>query len=287
MSDRKPPGEVTINIIDDDLRELPEAIAMRIDREARQSLEAQHRALPMLLRTTVRVAERTFAAIRYLTLDKQRGELPPVTLATAVSPLARTLLDSLFTVVFMFENPADRMSHYLRSGWREATEHHARLTARHGNEPEWTDWLAGYRKWIDAHDSDLGIGVAEKSNPQSVLWFPNPGKMMRKATNPATRDLLGYLNDWFYRSLSADSHLSYIGLANRGGILAGASDAVQESVRHLVFLTAVTLYVALLSEVIVAARLPYETKRVHGMWQQLLPYPSAQELWQKRYEGVL
>lgn len=52
----------------------------------------------------------------------------------------------------------------------------------------------------------------------------NPGQMPAQTTG-WRQDYLRYLNDWFYRGLSAESHLSLNGFGKRAGFLFAPSPA--------------------------------------------------------------
>jgi hypothetical protein len=120
------------------------------------------------------------------------------------------------------------------------------------------------------------------------LWFPNPGGMHREAQTQLVKDFFRFLDDWHYGRLSQDSHLSYMGLVRRGGVLSDEHlGENQERYRSQVSLTALTLYVALLSEVIIHAGLPFEKRRIRNVWEYIDAYPGAAELWKERYEAVL
>jgi hypothetical protein len=220
--------------------------------------------------------------------------MPPAFAAVAVSPLARTFLDSLMTIVFIFDAPADRAAWFFRSGWREATDLQGRLAARYGTDPAWSERLTRHGQWVNSHEADLGITSAERARPSIATsrwpsgWWPNPGKMRSLTTDALRKAFLQFVNDWYYGMLSQDSHLSYMGLARRASVLhADQSDAVVESYRHQAVLSALTLYVALLSEIICIAALTYEATRIRRVWDHLRAYGGAAELCTERYDVLL
>src|SRR5687768_8461976 len=98
------PPSFAFSTIATDLDDLATAIQNRVKRDPKWSeLKQLHDGLPALLSNMVNVAHWTWRAIRMLTLDPLHGDSPPKALAVAVPPLARALLDSLMTVVFVFD----------------------------------------------------------------------------------------------------------------------------------------------------------------------------------------
>jgi len=140
--------------------------------------------------------------------------------ALSVPPLARSMLDVLFNTVYVFDNLPSRVPQYYKGGWREIFEEYQRLHARYQSDPDWDQWLNGFHKMLDEKAILYGITAAERANPKSLPYWPTPGQMPKDSSLDARRrDQLLYLNDWFYKHLSAQSHLSLPGLAMRAGAL--------------------------------------------------------------------
>lgn len=275
------------------LEELPIALANRIMREKRSELEQLHKGLPTLLANIVRVSGATWKAVAALTLDKRHGEL-----ATAVPPLARTFLESAMTIVFLGENTHDRVTWYFRAGWVDAVEEYRQREARFGTLPDWGKWSSVHLEWLDSHDLDLKITPQEKLKPRSALrrwektnkrgFFPNAGSMWRTTLDPWRRSFLVFVNEWFYGKLSQDAHLSYLGLARRGAVVADeATEHQRDAYRSNVCLAALALYLAVLSEAAQLVGLPSEKQRLRGLWEHTLASLEVSELWVERYKHLI
>jgi len=109
---------------------------------------------------------------------------------------------------------------------------------------------------------------------------------------PSARQFLEYLNDWFYRDLSAESHLSGYGLMRRGGVLLAPDkhENREEMLRKYksdqVSIT-ITLLLALASE-IEAHFLFGLAERIKYVWCILNAYSiAARELYDRRYSALL
>lgn len=239
------------------------------------------------LRLTVLVSRNTYYSSILLLQEKPASPLR----ALSVPPLARTILDSLFTVVFIFEDPATRWEWFARSAWREEHEAFRRLSAKHGSDPAFAVWLSDLANLNGFLKLRAGVTSEEEADPKKkIRFFPNPGGMAREAKG-ARRDFLLYLNDWFYRELSAASHLSLAGMAKRAGALLGPDDAKREAIldkhRSDYAFTTITLLLALLTELEIEFRYGCE-KSLRQAWSTLCPYwPEADNLFDQRHRDLL
>lgn len=279
------------------LEEIATALVNRIDRGDRERVAALHPGLPAVLRLLVRTSEAAWASIRHLAGPGEHGHPARADLIVCMSPLARTVLDALFTVILLFDQPKENVRWYYASGWREAKDYHQRLSQKHGADPRWTAWLQGYQTdYVDGWESDAEITEEEKVSPKkSLKWWPNPGGMVTKATfsDSKRKEFLAFLNDWFYKNLSGDSHLSLLGLARRAGHLfdyGGSADEPPDVLfkyRGQVTLDALSLYIAFLSEIAGQLEFSLECKRLHECWAYLHAWDEARELYEIRYRSWL
>lgn len=249
------------------------------------------------LNAILKVSENTYKSILYLCAEKPPDPSRKLEYAISAPPLARTILDSVFTVVFLFENFQSHFAWYMKSGWREIYKEHQRYGAAYGSEPKWNDWLQSHASVLTDLERRSGVTAAEKAKPDLIRWFPNPGKMSRiQELSGPTKSYLIYLNDWFYRSLSSSSHLSLPGLMNRSAYLLrflGRSEDEEERERVLgkfrsdSVVTAIILLVALLSELQIG--LEYDlAQRCKFLWTMLAGFfGTADEIYKLRYVALL
>jgi hypothetical protein len=263
------------------------AVPNKIDREWPPALSKNGLAQTML-HTTALVSANTFKSIRFLVAQKPVDPSRRLEYALSTPPLTRTILDSLFNVVFLFEDFTKHSKWYFKSGWRELRQEHERYTATYGGDPDWKDWLKWQQKGLQMVEVLAQITAAEKADPKSIPWWPNPGKMpQHPRVSSATRDYLTYLNDWFYRELSAASHLSLLGLLDRGGHLVNEGDPNQyrflDKYRSDCVFTTITILLALLSEIEIGLGLGVAT-RLKYVWSVVASYCGAtKNVYERRY----
>ena len=197
-----------------------------------------------------------------------------------------------FKVVFIGEDLAERPAWFLRAGWRELHEKAARMRTQYGTLPSWTEYLREFEEMVEAERQRWGISADQAAKPRQVTYWPTPAKMIAAATETETKDYLRYLNDWFYRELSQDSHLSWPGLWRRGGYFlfdrpTDTQRAILKKARSDALSTAVILLVALLSEIEVLLRFGLAT-RLRYMWGLASPITDdAREIFELRYDDRL
>jgi hypothetical protein len=259
-------------------------------------LQEYEKGLVHVLALNVSISSDTWAAIRYLCREQPEAGWQRA-FVYSVPPLARTLLDSLFTTIFLFDDPKANAHWFLAAGWSDQQRANKRFSNRYSKDPAWRTWLQFSAEDIKQTESYLvTLTKQERQSPEKPVrgYWPNPGKMggtapMRDKTR---RKFLQYVNDWFYRELSGDSHLNLTGLLRRGGhrlrLTAGndPEDLYQLTRSHFAY-TALTIYLALLSEFSVELDLSVQKRSLAEMWRKLSRWQDAADLYQERYQALL
>jgi hypothetical protein len=273
------------------------ALGNKIEREWPKNL-ADIKGARELFLITIRVSEATYRSVRFICADKPPDPFRKPEYSISVPPLNRTILDSIFTVIFVFEDLQTRCDWYFKAGWRDEKLEFLRYQAEYGSLQDWQSWLASFGAHCDAGVRELGISAAEAAAPEVIESWPNPGRMVsyrvpQGASLPPTRQYLRYLNDWFYRDLSNQSHLGALGLMKRGGFLLHYDrhnpeiEAEVQKFKHAQIGVTLTLVLALASEV--EAQLHFGlADRARYVWAILIDaIPLSKELYDKRYSELL
>jgi len=206
-----------------ELRLILEATFNKLDREWPAKWEALGGAAAVL-ESFGRIVHNTFHTIVVLSFDEPKHPLTAED-SLSVPPITRTLLDILFSTVFLLDDLPNRSVQYFRGGWRENTEEFQRIVATYGEDQDWADWIASFQVYLDKSAKIYGITAAERAAPQKLPYWPIPSRILKDPTLSADRrELLRHLYDWYYKHLSAESHLSPSGLAMRAGALLPRQD---------------------------------------------------------------
>jgi len=283
-------------VIQDDWMSLLKGMTLKLEREFPPNLASTGAREFFWL--TFRVALNTYNTLVYICADKQPDPFRKLEFTISCPPLVRTLVDSLFNVVFVLEDIEPRTVWYYKSGWREIQERLIRYGRTYGSLEEWNEWFEVGTAVQEQMALHWKINKKEHDNLNLIHYWPIPSQMIRFGLNkkdelPETRAFMLFINDWFYRELSQESHLSYPGLARRGGILMeldGKAPSVQDKLernRSSQMVMALTLLLAICSEI--EQRFNFGFKpRVMVLWGILsdaLPIPK--EVYAARYAKLL
>jgi len=250
-----------------------------------------------LVLVTLKTANVTYRSIRFLCAEKPPDPTRKLEYCISVSPLNRTILDNLFTLIFVFEDLPGRARWYFRSDWRESRLELERYQAEFGSDPAWQDWLGRLKVYSKEGERLFQISPAEIANPKMILRWPNPGRMVNYGVSPKpastpARPFLKYLHDWFYADMSQQAHLGGGGLAKRAGaLLQPRNDPDRETslvkVRRNLVGQTVALMMALATEIEIYFKFGLD-ERLRYLWGLACPLMAiAKELYDKRYAKVL
>jgi hypothetical protein len=163
------------------------------------------------------LATRTlYGTITYLSRDKGGKDdlMPKLEYGVATSPLARSLLELLFTVIFIREQPRTRVKWFHHSGWRELREMVDSLRERYGSKRKWKTKLVQLENSVEQLRVSHKVSKRATGDPRSIKWWPTAMQMLDPKKNylhKRSRCFLDYLT-LRYRTLSQDHHLSGAGL---------------------------------------------------------------------------
>jgi hypothetical protein len=165
----------------------------------------------------IRTAASYLRAGGFLIADDVRSQTGwGVEFLLTLSLQARTILETLFNILFLYEEPRTRAVQFAKYGWRE-------LSLELGEYREEYTLLGGaYAKWIEDCDLSLmrgrkllGISEAEAADPKRFLKsWPTPGKMWchgidandTNAVLSDARQLMKRLYFQYYKPLSGEVH---------------------------------------------------------------------------------
>lgn len=293
----RPQDSADFSVITQPLDSLLAALENKIEREWPVQLASVRGARELFL-LTLRTAGATYRSVRWLCADKPPDPDRRLEYSISVPPLNRTILDSLFTVIFVLEDLPSRCEWFFKADWRETRLELRRHAAEYGHVPEWQEWLARLSAYSDVGITIVGVSPAEVAEPSSIPRWPNPGGMVNYAVSsksplPPTRAFLKYLNGWFYADLSQQSHLGGSGLMKRAGALINDYRKSPETEGNLrryknsqVGQT-VALVLALASEM--EAHFNFGLReRLQYVWGVVTPYiVVTKELYERRYASLL
>jgi hypothetical protein len=141
-----------------------------------------------------------------------------------VAQLNRNLLDVLFNLIFLFENPIDHAPWYLKAGWRDAALELERLRLEFGDLPGSKEELTRRDQQLAEDALRLRLTNEEWKNPKLVSAWPSPSNMIsyrltKFSARPPHREVIRYLYDHFFVQFSWAAHAHYFGFRRTASIL--------------------------------------------------------------------
>lgn len=289
-------------VIGEPLDQALKALENKIEREWPKEFSSYGGAQEVVL-FTLKAAKNTYQTIRWICADKPHYEDRKLEYCVTVPVLARTIVDQIFTIVFISEDVPNRSRLYYRAGWRELREQLNRWKSRHATDLKWTPLLKTCQERLNKSQQPWGITEDEVNDIRKIEQWPSPSEMIGRKPNrrrekefriknPNTKIYLEFLYDWFYRELSQASHQTLPGLMDAGIQLNRNQSSVNEREQLLDYKskclrTTVSLLLALVSEIESVARFGLNEKMSY-LWGLLIQYwNDAKELYDIRYSELL
>jgi len=92
----------------------------------------------------------------------------------------------LFSTIFLLENLRPVASSISRAVGARTRRNYNELVARYGQDRDWTEWIAGFRAYLERAADLYGITAEERANPQKLPYWPIYGKVAGKSEPAAT-----------------------------------------------------------------------------------------------------
>jgi hypothetical protein len=203
--------------------------------------------------------------------------------------LGRSLIDVLFTIVMLTENPLEYSKKYELAGYRAMWEEYDRELKRYGNDPEWKLYLDKEKKFLDDSAELFSLSEDEKVNPlKHIKYWPIPSQMLKfKMVCNEKQIFLEEIYSWRYRQSSEWSHQAW------GGMAAGVFATMPEYHWHPgkfesdAVYTGILFLLMILSEIEAVCNYGFKQK-LRYIWTILNNYfEEAADYYSLRYDELL
>ena len=143
------------------LKDLAEVLAQKVKREAPGRLSAP-RFVCVDLHVLIRQAMYTYDLLFYLNADDRRDTDPFWRNAYTIValPLVRNMIDCLYNITAILQDPAGKGSLRRESGYCKAFEALDDTEKRYGGQPAWDEWIEKNREALELGIRACGLTVA-------------------------------------------------------------------------------------------------------------------------------
>jgi hypothetical protein len=284
------------------LASLAETMAQKVHREGVQYLRAPKFVSEDIF-MIMRQALTTYQMLFYLNADERRENDPywKNKYGVVAAPLVRSMIDCLYNITAILENPAEQGSLFRKSGLKKRLLDIEEDQAAYAGKPEWDDYNAGQKQALN-HLIRIS-GFSQDEIRQAKTWKTLGGYLLQGKPEDATphQKFLKTFTHMQWRQYSALSHASLDGYI--GELPAGAYfilDTLPHDERpkveemYKVFLTrhlgrAATILLCLVTEIQLHFRFDGATinVRVQKLWTALMAVFEAKEIYDERYSTLM
>lgn len=184
-----------------------------LGKRAEQAASTSQAQALVFLRVSCLAVSNYFQTACWLASDKDETGKRPRWAMLAIPSIARTMLDCLFTLVYMLEDLDQRSDLYHRSSYRETAEELQLYQQFHGLKPDYREYINKQKQALKLTAPIHGLSSQEVSDPQHLDYWPTPTQIVKgKLAKRGNRRFLRWLNDWSYRDVSQVAHQSSLGV---------------------------------------------------------------------------
>ena len=195
------PEELDFKVVNQPLEKVVRKVLERLKSEQRQPTRFYFIIL-CLLETCLD----TYRAIRKLVAEEPKYP-------AQAHVLCRSMLDAVFNVAALCDNPCRNSERYEKAGWRDLQRTLQRQMDLIRDDAQWAPLCQHYQAFLGSAAEVAGLSADERSNPDAIQFWPTPSRMLRGGMLSAgLREFLKRLLDEEYDPYSGQAHVHWIGI---------------------------------------------------------------------------
>ncbi len=282
------------------LIQLAEVLAQKVKREAPPVLGAPP-FVAVDLHVLMRQTMSTYDLLFYLNADERRSTdcYWRNTYGVVVLPLVRNMIDALYNITTILQDPCVNGPWFRRSGFKKSLKAFEEDEARYGGRPEWDDWI---KKGRDGLDLQIRANGLKMTDVLAEKPWPTVGQYIRDEQPGGGftphQDFLRTFTYGHWRQYSAIAHGGFEGLLQVGMYFIADSmphedrpqiDAAYPRLLFAHIARAALMLLCIITEL--QAHFHFDgasiNERIHKMWNALMPAFDVRELYEERYERLM
>ena len=294
-----PKTELDAKTFQHKLEELTNTIAYKAQREG-ESKGLRPGFVAMDIYFQLQLANQIYNLFFYLNADQRRREDCDwkVAYSVAILPLVRTMIDCLFNVTAILQDPPYFGRWFRQSGYRYFMEALDQDEARYSGQPRWDEYIAKYRgktQFEIRRDGfhETAVRAAEK--------WPTLSRYVDDTKHcfpPNHQNFLKTLTLGFWKEYSGISHATFNGLLPIALFLSPKDlpheqrpnvDSASDGMISLHIARVAAILLCMLTEV--QARCRFDgariNQRLRELWNTLIVVPEIKELYDERYSQLM
>lgn len=281
------------------LGHVAEVVSQKVRREAHKMIGLAE-FITFDLHVLLRQVQYTYDLLFYLNADDRRENDVNWRAAytVAVLPLIRNMIDCLYNITTILEDPRKNGPWFRKAGYKKLLEGIDQDQARYGGDPDWDAWIAKCRTNFDFEIRRMNFTVAEV---QAEKAWPTLGQYVNMQQAGRTYSP----HQQFLKTLLYGKWREYSAMAHGGmdGLLATGIFYIKDAMPHEQrptddeFLRMFSLHVGQAAGVMLAIVTelqayfnfdgPDINGQIHKMWDVLMPSFPVRELYKERYKQLM
>jgi hypothetical protein len=276
------------------LAELTETLALKVQREGIKLINPSFVAVDIyvMVRQVLKIYELFF----YLNADIRRSDPAwHIGYPAAILPLVRCMIDCLYNITTLLEDPVENGRHFRASGYRQILEAIAEDEKTYGGDPKWDAHNLERRKLadLDMHLNGFALDEVMKTRIWSTL-----GRYLSDAPETSNKTFLRRLTLGFWREYSGMAHAAFHGLIPTAGFFAPRDVPLElrskfqdhaDGMLSMHLLRVVGVLLCILTEI--QGHFGFDgahiNERLHKVWDAVLPALEIKELYDQRYAELM
>ncbi len=299
VTDKSEPIHLDASTFQQQLGELANTLALKVEREGPRRIPTPT-FVSVDIFVLLRQASHTYDLFFFLNADERRHKDVQWRAAYSVAslPLIRCMIDCLYNITAILENPGVKAYQFRESGYRRALEALDADEQRYGGNERWDSFIGNRRELLRFAIQQDALRIDQI---RAAKAWPTLGAYLRPKKNvPLTghQKFLKKLTYGFWQEYSAMAHGTF------DGLMVTAMFYTTKDVPHeyrprvdVAFERMIFMHLGRMAAVLlcmlteVQAYFRFEgariNQRLHQVWDALRPVPEIKELYDERYDKLM
>ncbi len=258
----------TIELINQAIIKLQQTFRIRLD-----SPTNYHPHFQQIIADLMKSSIGYYNCITHLTFDIRKWPIQ-------AQVLSRSILDAVFTVIALCDNPEENYLRYIKGSYRSLADHQETNKERFLKNPAYNEIYSLNSNLLKATAEFFKFTKEEIASRKRIDFWPNASQMRKsKFLSDGSRDFISDLYCMEYHKLSEYSHQSQMMMSLQYVPL--------DIIRSQGFLLAASFITMIFSEVEGIFRFNTD-KELVSLWEKLIIlYHPSREYFEMRYSGLL
>jgi len=204
--------------------------------------------------------------------------------------LSRSILDSLFNICLLVEDPNNYSRQFELAGYRSSRKEYERRKIEYENDPRFKELIDLFQEYIEKGAECYNLSNEEKENPEKYIKrWPIPSRMLREKliTSTEKREFLQKIYKDHYGEISEVSHQTFTGMAMGVYTTIPKEHWYPEKIGSDALYRCILFLLMILSEIDVEMKYK-QNQELKYIWTILSSfYLEAKEYYNIRYDNLL